>query len=95
MALWLDGGRVQEFGPTEAVLGAYEMHLRLLNATPEAAAAAAPASDSAAGATQPASGEPAPASASPYPPPQSDASSFRQRYVHSSLWFFLYLLFES
>lgn len=75
VALWLDGGRVQEFGPTEAVLGAYEMHLRLLNAPPEAAAAAAPASDSAAGAAQPASGEPAPASASPYPPPQPDASA--------------------
>ena len=29
MALWLDGGRVREFGATEAVLGAYEMALRL------------------------------------------------------------------
>ena len=28
-ALWLDGGRVMELGPTEDVVGAYEMHLRL------------------------------------------------------------------
>ena len=28
-ALWLDGGRVAEFGETEAVMGAYEMHSRL------------------------------------------------------------------
>lgn len=32
VALWLDGGRVREFGPTEPVLGAYEMHTRLRNA---------------------------------------------------------------
>lgn len=31
MALWLDGGQVQQLGPTEAVIGAYEMHLRLLS----------------------------------------------------------------
>lgn len=30
VALWLDGGQVQQLGPTEAVIGAYEMHLRLL-----------------------------------------------------------------
>ena len=40
VALWLDGGRVMQFGPTEPVLGAYEMHMRLL---------AAPASPPAAG----------------------------------------------
>lgn len=28
-AMWLDGGRIKEFGPTEPVLGAYEMHTRL------------------------------------------------------------------
>ncbi|XAH22989.1 ABC transporter ATP-binding protein [Xylophilus sp. GW821-FHT01B05] len=32
VALWLDGGRVREIGPTEPVLGAYEMHTRLRNA---------------------------------------------------------------
>ncbi|WP_326534096.1 ABC transporter ATP-binding protein [Pseudorhodoferax sp.] len=31
-ALWLDGGRVQDFGPTEAVLGAYDAHTRQRNA---------------------------------------------------------------
>ena len=31
VALWLDGGQVQAFGPTEPVLGAYEMHTRLRN----------------------------------------------------------------
>ena len=30
VALWLDQGRVMEFGPTEPVIGAYEMHARLL-----------------------------------------------------------------
>ena len=29
VALWLDQGRVMEFGPTEPVVGAYEMHMRL------------------------------------------------------------------
>ncbi|MDO5624442.1 MAG: ABC transporter ATP-binding protein [Pseudomonadota bacterium] len=32
VALWLDQGRMQAFGPTEAVLGAYEKHSRLLDA---------------------------------------------------------------
>ena len=32
VALWLEGGRVKEFGVTEPVLGAYEMHTRLRNA---------------------------------------------------------------
>ena len=40
VALWLDGGQVKEFGPTEPVLGAYEMHTRLRNAPPEEAEAA-------------------------------------------------------
>ena len=35
VALWLDGGRVMQFGETEPVLGAYEMHTRLLSAPPE------------------------------------------------------------
>ncbi len=30
--LWLDGGRVQQLGPTELVLAAYETHVRLLDA---------------------------------------------------------------
>lgn len=34
VALWLDGGRVMQFGPTEPVLGAYEMHTRLLSTPP-------------------------------------------------------------
>ena len=29
VALWLDRGRVMEFGPTEPVIGAYELHTRL------------------------------------------------------------------
>ena len=28
-AIWLKGGRVQEMGPTESVMGAYELHCRL------------------------------------------------------------------
>ncbi len=32
LAMWLDGGRVKEFGPTEPVLGAYDVHTRLRNA---------------------------------------------------------------
>ena len=44
VALWLDGGQVKEFGPTEPVLGVYEMHTRLHNApSEEAEAAKAPA----------------------------------------------------
>lgn len=35
VALWLDGGRIMQFGETEPVLGAYEMHTRLLSAPPE------------------------------------------------------------
>jgi lipopolysaccharide transport system ATP-binding protein len=34
MALWLDQGRMMEFGPTEPVLGTYEMFTRLQNAPP-------------------------------------------------------------
>ena len=37
VALWLDHGRVMELGPTEPVIGAYEMHTRLLD-QPEAPA---------------------------------------------------------
>ncbi len=46
VALWLDHGRVMELGPTEPVIGAYEMHTRMLAApaaSDEAKAAAAPA----------------------------------------------------
>ncbi len=43
VALWLDGGRVMEFGDTETVLGAYEMHTRLRNRQDEAPAAQATA----------------------------------------------------
>lgn len=38
VALWLDAGRVMEFGPTEAVLGAYEKHSRLLDTAGDPAA---------------------------------------------------------
>ncbi|MGB3071270.1 MAG: ABC transporter ATP-binding protein [Ottowia sp.] len=38
VALWLDGGRVMQFGETEPVLGAYEMHTRLLSAPLDASA---------------------------------------------------------
>ncbi|MDB5850685.1 MAG: transporter [Rhodoferax sp.] len=31
-ALWLDGGQVKAFGPTEPVLGAYDVHTRMRNA---------------------------------------------------------------
>ena len=41
VALWLEGGRVMQFGETEPVLGAYEMHTRLLSAPSEAEAGAA------------------------------------------------------
>lgn len=36
-AMWLDGGRVREFGETEMVLGAYDVHTRLLNGTTQEA----------------------------------------------------------
>jgi lipopolysaccharide transport system ATP-binding protein len=35
VAMWIDGGKVREFGPTEGVLGAYEMHTRLQNQAQE------------------------------------------------------------
>ncbi|TXH19659.1 MAG: ABC transporter ATP-binding protein, partial [Gammaproteobacteria bacterium] len=41
-ALWLEHGRMREFGDTEAVLGAYETHSRQLEAPVEVAEAAAP-----------------------------------------------------
>lgn len=41
-ALWLDGGRVRALGPTEPVLGAYEMHTRLRQQGEQAAAKPAP-----------------------------------------------------
>ncbi|HOV20461.1 MAG TPA: ABC transporter ATP-binding protein [Ottowia sp.] len=40
VALWLDHGRVMELGPTEAVIGAYEMHTRLLAGPADAPAPA-------------------------------------------------------
>ena len=46
VALWLDAGRVMEFGPTEAVLGAYEKHSRLLDTAGSAAPAAVSAAPS-------------------------------------------------
>jgi len=54
VALWLDGGRVMEFGPTEPVIGAYEMHSRLLDR---------PAAEAMAEAEAP------PVAAAPAPPP--------------------------
>lgn len=43
VALWLDGGRARACGPTEAVLAAYESHVRLLDAgTTDVPAAAEP-----------------------------------------------------
>ncbi|WOI44237.1 ABC transporter ATP-binding protein [Acidovorax sp. BLS4] len=40
LALWLDGGRVKQFGLTEPVLGAYDVHSRLRNAESQHHAAA-------------------------------------------------------
>ena len=75
VALWLDGGQVKEFGPTEPVLGAYEMHTRLRNAPPEEAEAAKAPAKAVEGnaADAPAAGSAPPAS--PCPPPQPDASA--------------------
>ena len=75
VALWLDGGQVKEFGPTEPVLGAYEMHTRLRNAPPEEAEAAEAPAKAVEGnaADAPSAGSAPPAS--PYPPPQPDASA--------------------
>ncbi|WP_347485477.1 ABC transporter ATP-binding protein [Vandammella animalimorsus] len=71
-AMWLDGGRIKEFGPTEPVLGAYEMHTRLRQQAeqeqaepPPAPAAPADAAD-AADATTATAGTAAP-SAAPTP----------------------------
>jgi lipopolysaccharide transport system ATP-binding protein len=49
-AIWLKGGRVQEMGPTEAVMGAYELHSRL---RAEQDAAAVPAEPQQAGMRMP------------------------------------------
>ena len=71
VALWLDAGQVQEFGPTEAVLGAYEMFTRLQNAPPPDAAGAVPEA-----LIVPVESPPGPASAAAAPPrpaPQPDA----------------------
>ena len=58
VALWLDHGRVMELGPTEAVIGAYEMHTRLLAApAADAAASAAPATAASAAPVVQAAGE--------------------------------------
>lgn len=35
LAMWLDGGQIREFGETEAVLGAYDVHTRLRNVQAE------------------------------------------------------------
>ncbi len=58
VALWLDHGRVMELGPTEAVIGAYEMHTRLLAApAADAAASAAPTTAASAAPVVQAAGE--------------------------------------
>lgn len=46
-AIWLKGGQVMEMGPTEAVMGAYEMHSRLRADAPAAGAQAAADADAA------------------------------------------------
>lgn len=68
-ALWLDGGRVQDFGPTEAVLGAYDAHTRVRNA--EHPAHELPAS---AEATPPTVEAAAAAPAAPLPAPDTGAA---------------------
>ena len=62
VALWLDQGRVMELGPTEPVIGAYEMHSRLLGS---AAAAPAAGHDAMIVPTEEAAGAPPPAPAPP------------------------------
>lgn len=43
VAMWLEGGRIREFGPTEPVLGAYELNTRLRDQkTDDVAAASGP-----------------------------------------------------
>lgn len=64
-ALWLKGGVVEQFGSTEAVLAAYDVHTREREAAAEGGAAAAPIPEVTEG---DASGESA-ASASAAPPP--------------------------
>ncbi|HEY0201389.1 MAG TPA: ABC transporter ATP-binding protein [Burkholderiaceae bacterium] len=69
VALWLDGGRVQELGATEAVLAAYEMHTRLRAGDTGTADTSTAAADDTSAATddtpppQPAPPAPRPASA--------------------------------
>ena len=62
VALWLDQGRVMELGPTEPVIGAYEMHSRLLGS---AAAAPAAGHDAMIVPTEEAAGAPPPTPAPP------------------------------
>ena len=62
VALWLDQGRVMELGPTEPVIGAYEMHSRLLGS---AAAPPAAGHDAMIVPTEEAAGAPPPAPAPP------------------------------
>ncbi|WCM94004.1 ABC transporter ATP-binding protein [Acidovorax sp. NCPPB 2350] len=63
LALWLDGGQVKQFGATEPVLGAYDVHSRLRNAALPGAGPAHPAG--ADGAAAHAGGDAAPDSGAP------------------------------
>ena len=71
VALWLDQGRVMELGPTEPVIGAYEMHSRLLGS---AAAPPAVGHDAMIVPTEEAAGAPPPAPA-PAPDVAPDAAA--------------------
>ena len=73
VALWMDGGRVRKMGPTEPVLGAYELHTRLL-AQAEAEAEGGVSADAAkASAHASAAGAQATGAASPGAPVTSGA----------------------
>ena len=67
VAMWIDGGKVREFGPTEGVLGAYEMHTRLRNQAqeqpPKVEPVTAAAASVASAAAEPVSAEESPAQA--------------------------------
>ncbi|PAT34653.1 ABC transporter ATP-binding protein [Vandammella animalimorsus] len=74
-AMWLDGGRIKEFGPTEPVLGAYEMHTRLRQQAEQEQAEPPPAPAAPTDATDAMAGTAAPSAAhTPAAAPEPNAA---------------------
>lgn len=81
-AMWLDGGRVREFGETEAVLGAYDVHTRIRNAQSDAGHVEPTGGDHTA---EPPQSEATPAAAPPPPPPPAEIDNTSARIMSVDL----------